>query len=855
MSQNSEQIEAKLCAYLEGELDAQGRAEIEKHLEANPAHRKLLAEVGQTRGMLRALPREPAPPDICEAFQGQLERSVLLANFDDQAEGTALRINRWPQYFAVAAVVMLAAGLGMVVYFGLPSTIPQPAPYAIGGGGGGGSGGSSTRQEDRVVPESTARVTVPATTGPHTLNEGLARGGAVSATGESRFNEFADGGDRMEPIPSTAPAGNSPDLVALAARVRRSWDPAEGGQLFSRAASPDVTRAALAELTPKTQFYLVTAARPQATSEEIGKELSRLQVAWSVLPAPDADTVRQELATRTMAFGTYYRQNRGAALADQVRADADVKLRSDAEQQLKKDENGAGAAPPPPAPAQMPAPARPAAPAALDAVEPSAEPAPRSEAVATRGPSTRPSQPADAAGVADQPAVATTGNLEFLTTEPANETEAGKALARKPATLIIARNLTLEQCEALGIALTERQSARVLKAAEDPAARESYAVAAVPEVMQQKKVELKQQVEEQDVAAEPAAGDAVIQKGDLLRLEVAAAGGEATVTDIQVGPDGTAAIPGVERLQCAGLTVDQLGKRLADDLRQTVQAERVAVTRLGDEYKAKREAEKEAVARSDAATAPATETAALPKGGVGPEVAMRDANDRGAVRARMARTSSPAPAATQSPAAAGAEAPPPAPGAAAQPHVGRAAQDGQQEQQVRQGMEVAAGVAGAPAREARAARLQPAQQPAKAATTAAVASADDRFDVVIVVDEAGAVAGVPVETGETEAAGPIEKFDILTVQVGDAEADAANVRVGEDGTVELPDLGRVQAEGRTAEQLREDIALKLKQTAGAAERNVVVRRLGGNDTAAAPQDKEAGKAEPPAVQPAPGEPR
>ena len=53
MSQNSEQIEAKLCAYLEGELDEQGRAEIEKHLEQHPAHRKLLSEVGKTRGLLR----------------------------------------------------------------------------------------------------------------------------------------------------------------------------------------------------------------------------------------------------------------------------------------------------------------------------------------------------------------------------------------------------------------------------------------------------------------------------------------------------------------------------------------------------------------------------------------------------------------------------------------------------------------------------------------------------------------------------------------------------------------------------------------------------------------------------------
>src|SRR5438874_12474255 len=92
MSQNSEQIEAKLCAYLEGELDEQGRAEIEKHLEQNPAHRKLLSEVGKTRGLLRTLPRERAPADICEAFQGQLERSVLLSDFADAGSGSSRRV-------------------------------------------------------------------------------------------------------------------------------------------------------------------------------------------------------------------------------------------------------------------------------------------------------------------------------------------------------------------------------------------------------------------------------------------------------------------------------------------------------------------------------------------------------------------------------------------------------------------------------------------------------------------------------------------------------------------------------------------------------------------------------------------
>ena len=42
MSQNQEIIEAKLCAYIDGVLDADGRGEIEKHLKSNPQHRRLL---------------------------------------------------------------------------------------------------------------------------------------------------------------------------------------------------------------------------------------------------------------------------------------------------------------------------------------------------------------------------------------------------------------------------------------------------------------------------------------------------------------------------------------------------------------------------------------------------------------------------------------------------------------------------------------------------------------------------------------------------------------------------------------------------------------------------------------------
>jgi len=57
-----ETTEAKLCAYVDGELDAAGRVEIEKYLETNPQHRKLLEELKRTRLLMQALPRASAPP-------------------------------------------------------------------------------------------------------------------------------------------------------------------------------------------------------------------------------------------------------------------------------------------------------------------------------------------------------------------------------------------------------------------------------------------------------------------------------------------------------------------------------------------------------------------------------------------------------------------------------------------------------------------------------------------------------------------------------------------------------------------------------------------------------------------------
>ncbi len=117
---STEDIEAKLCAYVDGELDEAAQAEIERHLADNPQHRELITDLVQHRDMIRALPRVRAPQDISETLGAQLERAVLLG--DDEAGDTPiLRISHWPQIRAAAAILLLVFGLAAVVYYVLPT--------------------------------------------------------------------------------------------------------------------------------------------------------------------------------------------------------------------------------------------------------------------------------------------------------------------------------------------------------------------------------------------------------------------------------------------------------------------------------------------------------------------------------------------------------------------------------------------------------------------------------------------------------------------------------------------------------------------------------------------------------------
>jgi anti-sigma factor RsiW len=129
---NTENIEAKLCAYVDGELDAAGRAEIEAHLVANPQHRQLMDELMGQRQLLRDLPRAAAPGDLLETVNSQLERSALLDAAGERRPDIAGRISPWPKIMSVAAVLTMAIGLFAVIYYVLPQNSGKNREYATG---------------------------------------------------------------------------------------------------------------------------------------------------------------------------------------------------------------------------------------------------------------------------------------------------------------------------------------------------------------------------------------------------------------------------------------------------------------------------------------------------------------------------------------------------------------------------------------------------------------------------------------------------------------------------------------------------------------------------------------------------
>ena len=116
--------DARLCDYLEGDLDPAGRAEVERLLARRTRDRAVVADLLRHRSALRDLPPEAAPPEIYEEVMGGLERSALLDDRNDHAGSSAAF--RWTRLLAVAAVALLGIGLTVATLYLLPGGAGGP---------------------------------------------------------------------------------------------------------------------------------------------------------------------------------------------------------------------------------------------------------------------------------------------------------------------------------------------------------------------------------------------------------------------------------------------------------------------------------------------------------------------------------------------------------------------------------------------------------------------------------------------------------------------------------------------------------------------------------------------------------
>ena len=101
----------QLSAYLDGELSADEALELEAAIHSDEVLQAEFESLRQTRELLRQLPAETAPDHFAHAVLARAEKHHHLGKANPAGE---YRSWRWIQ-LATAAVVLLAAGMGLIV--------------------------------------------------------------------------------------------------------------------------------------------------------------------------------------------------------------------------------------------------------------------------------------------------------------------------------------------------------------------------------------------------------------------------------------------------------------------------------------------------------------------------------------------------------------------------------------------------------------------------------------------------------------------------------------------------------------------------------------------------------------------
>jgi len=111
-----EKISEQLSAYLDGELDRGQARRVERALKSDASMATELDRLRATRELLGRLRRERAPEDFVARVLAQAERRQLMGRGDSHVSGGALR---WVRWAAAAAVLVIAFGIGGVIFVSL----------------------------------------------------------------------------------------------------------------------------------------------------------------------------------------------------------------------------------------------------------------------------------------------------------------------------------------------------------------------------------------------------------------------------------------------------------------------------------------------------------------------------------------------------------------------------------------------------------------------------------------------------------------------------------------------------------------------------------------------------------------
>jgi hypothetical protein len=540
MSQNQEIIESKLCAYIDGELDPEGRAEIEKHLEANPQHRRLLESLKATRDLLRWLPREPAPPELAETLNGQLERSVLL-----DYDGESLRPRIFPRIFAAAAIIILTAGLAAAVYFALPKSHRNATQIAVN------NGTEQAKQPGASGGLADATASHPGERDKEAEYLGklgrAAKGGAQASESEDQAKLKSD--SELDQVAQEV-AANTDTIVAAA-----------NGTVASQTTVPPINNAVV---------MLVRSDKPEAAQKELADYLTSNQIQWRAAELSQQQESANNVPDRNFAMRSS-REGLQAPAVQQLQQQREVSTRREEAQRVGGQYSAKSTS--------VDAATNPVASALAANPSPATQP---SEGHASTEQRQNPAQ--SEAGPAPQQVAPQQG---YLNAAYANNSRANN--------LYVAR-MSRNQARALSTTMSRQgtQAAEVKEvfggggqvmadasaqggfggaapaiAATQPASRgtDALSIDARPERRDMTRRGMAQtQFRSSPAATTQPAGD-VIQIGDELRLVSEdlkkAANGEPRQT-VRVAPDGTVNLPSVGVFHCAGLTVEQANKSIAE---------------------------------------------------------------------------------------------------------------------------------------------------------------------------------------------------------------------------------------------------------------------------------------------------